>query len=219
MGRTIQEENSPTTQISNSTSVSLLNFARLFPQKQIILFIFLFGISRQKHLSQQRFQLQHPLKKSYDENFTNDAFLIHPTIIPFLTAMEVNGTRLNIMPSVLKEDIVDTLLRETADPVPFGPGHWQGNNNMGDNVTEVYIKLQPFIAPINHNTLTSAKAIQVVHTLMGNFCHGDKDKISQMEDKGNVPCLLMGYHNKVRCAGFCQINLVMRKNSHTSFHF
>jgi hypothetical protein len=25
-------------------------------------------------------------------------------------------------------------------------------------------KLQPFVAPVNHNTLTSAKAIQVVHT-------------------------------------------------------
>ncbi len=33
---------------------------------------------------------------------------------------------------------------------------------------------------------------------MGNFCHGDKDKISQMEDMGNNACLLMGYHNKVR---------------------
>jgi hypothetical protein len=65
-----------------------------------------------------------------------------------------------------------------------------------------YIKVQPFIAPI---TLTSAKAIQIVHTLMGTFWHGDKDKISQMEDMGNDACLLMGYHNKVRCARFCQI--------------
>jgi hypothetical protein len=31
------------------------------------------------------------------------------------------------------------------------------------------IKLQPFISPVNHNTLTSVKAIQIVHTLMGNF--------------------------------------------------
>jgi hypothetical protein len=143
-------------------------------------------------------------KKSYDENFTKDTFLIHPTIIPFLTAMEVNDTRLNIKPSISKEDIVENLLRETADPIPFGPDHWQGNNNMGNNVTprnphsiiteggEEYIKLQPFIAPVNHNTLTSAKAIQIVHSSMGNFCHGDKDKISQMEDVGNNACLLMG---------------------------
>ncbi len=59
------------------------------------------------------------------------------------------------------------------------------------------IKLQPFIAPINHNTLTSVKTMKIVHTLMGNFCHGDKDKISQMEDMGNHACFLMGYHNKV----------------------
>ena len=50
------------------------------------------------------------------------------------------------------------------------------------------IKLQPFIAPINHNTLTSVKTMKIVHTLMGNFCHGDKDKISQMEDMGNDAC-------------------------------
>jgi hypothetical protein len=124
--------------------------------------------------------------------------------------MEVNNTRLNIELSILEEDIVENLLRETADPIPFGPGHWQGNNNMGNSVTpcnphsiiteggKENIKLQPFIALINHNTLTSAKAIQIVHSLMGNFCHGDKDKISQMEDVGNDACLLMGYHNKVR---------------------
>jgi hypothetical protein len=135
--------------------------------------------------------------------------------------MEVNDTRLNIEPSILKEDIVENLLRETADPILSGPGHWQGNNNMGNNVTlcnpysiiteggKEYIELQPFIAPINHNTLTSAKAVQIVHSLMGNFCHRDKDKISQMEDVGNDACLLMGYHNKVHCARFFQIILVM----------
>jgi hypothetical protein len=92
---------------------------------------------------------------------------------------------------------------------------------MGNNVTtcnphsiimeggKEYIKLQPFIALVNHKTLTSAKAIQIVHTLLGNFCCGDKDKISQMEDMGNNDCLLMGYHNKVGCARFCQIILVM----------
>jgi hypothetical protein len=60
------------------------------------------------------------------------------------------------------------------------------------------IKLQPFIAPINHNTLTSAKTMNIVHSLMGNFWHRDKDKISQMEDMGNDACFLMGYHDKVR---------------------
>jgi hypothetical protein len=60
------------------------------------------------------------------------------------------------------------------------------------------IKLQPFIAPVNHNTLTPLKAMQIVHSLMENFCHGDKDKISQMEDMGNNACFLMEYHDKVR---------------------
>jgi hypothetical protein len=26
--------------------------------------------------------------------------------------------------------------------------------------------LQPYVAPVNHNTLTSAKTLQIVHTLM-----------------------------------------------------
>jgi hypothetical protein len=34
---------------------------------------------------------------------------------------------------------------------------------------EDVIKLQLFITPANHNTLTSAKAMQIVHTLMGNY--------------------------------------------------
>ncbi len=59
------------------------------------------------------------------------------------------------------------------------------------------IKLQPFIAPVNHDTLTSAKTMNIVHKLMGNFCHGDKDKISQMDNMGNNACFLMGYHDKV----------------------
>jgi hypothetical protein len=103
-------------------------------------------------------------------------------------------------------------LTAEALPVGFSKGlKWQGDNNMGNNDNpppdlesvlsegiEDDIKLQPFIAPVNHNTLTSAKAIQIVHTLMGYFCHGDKEKISQMEDMGNNACLLMGYHDKVR---------------------
>jgi hypothetical protein len=101
---------------------------------------------------------------------------------------------------------------------------------MGSNVTpcnqhsiileggKEYIKLQHFIAPINHNTLTSATVIQIVHTLMGNFCHGDKNKISQMEDMGNNAFLLVGYHNNVRSARLCQIILFMYNTVHHLTH-
>ncbi len=54
---------------------------------------------------------------------------------------------------------------------------------------------------------------------MENFCCRDKDKISQMEDMGNDARLLMGYHNKVCCARFCQIILVMKKNFPHKFPF
>jgi hypothetical protein len=67
------------------------------------------------------------------------------------------------------------------------------------------VALQPFIAPVNHNTLNAPKTYQIVHTLMGNFCHGDKDKISQWEDMGNNATVLIGYHNKVCFEDICQI--------------
>ncbi len=88
------------------------------------------------------------------------------------------------------KDEVERLQRLTAEVLPVGWGKglkWQGDNNMGNNDNPTCnpesllsegikddIKLQPFIAPVNHNTLTSAKAIQIVHTLMRIFCHRDK---------------------------------------------
>ncbi len=79
------------------------------------------------------------------------------TIIPFLTAMELSDTHMKR--AINNEEMAGELITEGS---------------------KEDIKLQPFIAPINHNTLTSAKTMNIVHTLMGNFCHGDKDKISQI---------------------------------------
>ena len=84
---------------------------------------------------------------------------IHPTIIPFLTAMQA------------------------SKPIP---SNWSK------------IKLHPFVAPVNHNRLTPHKTYKIVHTLMGNFCHGDKDKTSQLEDIGNDASMFIGYHDEVR---------------------
>jgi hypothetical protein len=126
--------------------------------------------------------------------------------------MELNDTplkRSKIDKEMVGEEYkVEMLKRLACEALPVGRGKglkWQGDNNMGNNDKTVDtegskddIKLQPFIALVNHNTLTSAKAMQIVHTLMGNICHGDMDKISQMEDMGNNACFLMGYHNKVR---------------------
>ncbi len=82
------------------------------------------------------------------------------------------------------------------------------------NVKKTYVEqlddakiLQPYEAPVNHNTLTSAKTLQIVHTLMGNYCHGDQTKKSQSEDMGNDACLLMGYHDMVRALMYVQIIL------------
>jgi hypothetical protein len=67
--------------------------------------------------------------------------------------------------------------------------------------------LQPYVAPMNHNTLTSAKTLQIVHTLMGNYCHGDQANKKQLEDMGNDACLLMGYHDTERALMYVQIIL------------
>jgi hypothetical protein len=67
--------------------------------------------------------------------------------------MDVNDT--HSKRSNMDKDIVEDLLRKTAEPFSLGCGEWQGNNNMGNNVTplnplsiiteggEEYIKLQP----------------------------------------------------------------------------
>ncbi len=70
-------------------------------------------------------------------------------------------------------------------------------------IADIYLK--PFIAPVNHNTLNLSKTFQIVHTLIGNFCHRDKDKISQMENMGNDATVLIGYYNKISFEDICQI--------------
>ncbi len=57
--------------------------------------------------------------------------------------------------------------------------------------------LRPYAAPVNHNLLNMEKAINIVHPILGNFCHGDKSKNSQMETMGMDSCMIFGYHNKV----------------------
>jgi len=108
-------------------------------------------------------------KKTYDKSFTKVNCQIHPSVIPFLTPMNVKKT-----------------YDEQLDNAKI---------------------LQPYVAPVNHNTLTSAKTLQIVHTLMGNYCHGDQTKKSQLEDMGNDACLLMGYHDTVRALMYVQIIL------------
>jgi hypothetical protein len=77
-------------------------------------------------------------KMTYNESFTKVNCQIHPSVIPFLTPMNMKKTY--------------------------------------DEQLDYAIILQPYIAPVNHNTLTFAKTLQIVHTLMGNYCHGDQTK-------------------------------------------
>ncbi len=57
--------------------------------------------------------------------------------------------------------------------------------------------LLPFVAPVNHNKVNESKTVQIIHTLIGKFCHGDKNKESQPEDMGNDACIIVAYYAKV----------------------
>jgi hypothetical protein len=57
--------------------------------------------------------------------------------------------------------------------------------------------LGPYVAPVNHNVLNMEKAINIAHTILGNFCHGDESKNSQMETMGMDSCMIVEYHDKV----------------------
>ncbi len=59
-------------------------------------------------------------------------------------------------------------------------------------------QLHPYVAPVNHNSLNEAKALNIAHTMMGNFCHGDKDKESNMKNMGNSAFVVIGFNNMVR---------------------
>ncbi len=56
----------------------------------------------------------------------------------------------------------------------------------------------PYLAPVYHNTLNEAKALNIAHTMLGNFCHGDEDKELHMENMGNNACVVVGFNNMVR---------------------
>ncbi len=57
--------------------------------------------------------------------------------------------------------------------------------------------LRPYVAPVNHNILNMEKAINIAHNILGNFCHGDESKNSQMETMCMDSCMIDGYHDKV----------------------
>jgi hypothetical protein len=59
--------------------------------------------------------------------------------------------------------------------------------------------LKPYMASVNHNVINEITWLNIVHTLMGNFCleSDGKNDTTPMEDMGNDACVIVGYHNKV----------------------
>jgi hypothetical protein len=45
--------------------------------------------------------------------------------------------------------------------------------------------LRAYVAPVNHNVLNEDNSINIAHTMMVNFCHGNESKVLQIEQMGN----------------------------------
>jgi hypothetical protein len=58
--------------------------------------------------------------------------------------------------------------------------------------------LHPYVAPVNHNVLNDAKALNIAHSMLGNFCYGGEDKDSHMAHMGNNACVVVEFNNMVR---------------------
>jgi len=79
--------------------------------------------------------------------------------------------------------------------------------------------LRPYVAPVNHNVINNEKAINIAHTILGYFCHGDETKNSQMETMGMDACVMIGYHNKVSKTVANQSNYSKLENYvHLTYH-
>ena len=51
-------------------------------------------------------------------------------------------------------------------------------------------------APVNHNKLNQGKAIQIVHTILGNAYQDENEVTVANQDFGNDACIIVGYNNK-----------------------
>jgi hypothetical protein len=84
----------------------------------------------------------------------------------------------------------------------FSKDTWTVHPNIIPFLTNIMVNyknhLHPYIAPVNHNSLNEAKTLNIVHTMLGDFCHGDEDKELHMENIGNDVCVVVGFNNMVR---------------------
>ena len=51
-------------------------------------------------------------------------------------------------------------------------------------------------APVNHNKLNQGKAIQIVHTILGNAYQDENEVTIANQDFGNDACIIVGYNDK-----------------------
>ncbi len=61
--------------------------------------------------------------------------------------------------------------------------------------------LKPYMAPVNHNVLNETTWVNIVHSLLGNFCQetDNHNDTMPMEDMGHDACVVVGYHKKREC--------------------
>ncbi len=101
-------------------------------------------------------------------------------------------TKTQISGKYLDENFTKIMLQVHLTTLPFLTCMNVAENN----------ELRPFLAPVNHNFLNESKTLSIAHTMMGNFCHGDEKKESQMENMGADACVIVGFDNKVRLLSY-----------------
>ncbi len=56
--------------------------------------------------------------------------------------------------------------------------------------------LRAYIVPVNHNVFNEAEAINIAHTMMSNFCHGNESTVLQIEQVGDDSCMIVEYQTR-----------------------
>jgi hypothetical protein len=57
---------------------------------------------------------------------------------------------------------------------------------------------QPYMAPVNHNSIASKLVVSITSTMLGNYCQDESADSNHLQDMGADAGVLFGYDEKVR---------------------
>lgn len=59
-------------------------------------------------------------------------------------------------------------------------------------------KFRPYVAQVNHNTISSSLVVSITSTMLGNYCQDKSADFSHLQDMGADAGVLFGYNERVR---------------------